>query len=487
VKTVVKRVSNNSNNIIDSTKIIRNAKTQLPYPKDIDYLKNIFNNEKMHVVSTLITGNGLLYCVLYDESESIRKFYYIFLEIDITSFKSIYMPDRKINIEEVNKDKLYECNIHSEYYYYIMNVRPKETFMSRLSMINILVVKEFTPGDKIFSILGNECVYKMYSNMHTLFNKSDLTLTYNDATSVNIPSPYKFVLLSLINKFMSISNLLQRILAKPITTTNVENYYRIKRPEGEEYATDGNIDELQAFINYELTIDKRNDTLFVDIEKPFPNNNFFVSAGKNYIVIMNKYYEDIPKSDYLPKIKQQMNASFKYTTWVITREYAKQCLEIMKQLSDNPSNNNFQEIHKDIKNNVLFNITSLKNGENIEELKNHINSHSNFIKRFIITKDKYNCKAFEPQIIINNLSDISSSILHIHFNQNIIHSHSIRIINFKRELFTKQLSIYTLFELGIYFMNKPINKLLTNSDALFNKSLNSPYSVALKISGLLTL
>ena len=66
----------------------------------------------------------------------------------------------------------------------------------------IYLIKEFTPGDKIFTTLGNECIYKLFSEQHEFFTKPQIELNYGvgDARNTTIPNFYGYMLISIINK-----------------------------------------------------------------------------------------------------------------------------------------------------------------------------------------------------------------------------------------------------------------------------------------------
>lgn len=505
----VAKQSPNPADIIDHTILIPKDKD-----KDKINLKQIFSNPDIRVISTLITGNGVLNCVFYDTS--INKFYYVLLEINIKYLYDNYFETLrkyksgkyKSGNTKKSKDALEKLITENNAKYFqsiknlggidIMGVKQSGDDRFPYKLINILVVKEFTSGDNVFTILGNECVYKMYSNMDDFFKKDKIELL----DGIQIDNPYKYVLISLINKLVSIKPFLEDKLENE--SPGIKKYYRVKQSRGmgmgaresntsnskesiymEESELDANPE-----IDLELKVDKRIESKQIQIDIPFPNNTCFITIGSKYILFMNKYYEDLPISNYVSKIKQQMANSFKFTTWVITKEYAKQCIAIINQIaSGNKSNEDLYEISETVKQNVLFNITSLKGSDNIEELNEHIKNHSKFMKRFVISNDTYLCKSYVPHIQFTGSSDIISTILHIHFLQNIIHTLALKYINLKYELLSNKISIYDTitYELSVFMFNNNINKTIVNKDVLFNKNINNPYFPALKLSSLLTM
>lgn len=205
-----------------------------------------------------------------------------------------------------------------------------------------------------------------------------------------------------------------------------------------------------------------------------------MTVGQHYIVLMNKYYEDELITQYIPANKQQLKHYYKFTTWVLTREYVLECLKIINQTFEYAnSGNNLVRINTP----ALFKLTSMFNG-NLVELDKHIKAHSEYVMQYIIVKDQYNCKDMQPEIINATSSDISSAILHLHFLIEIIHNISFKIINYKTELLLSQRSLYDTQTVYTYRYNKLINKFITNANTIKNAYIN-PFNTAMKLSYLL--
>jgi hypothetical protein len=222
----------------------------------------------------------------------------------------------------------------------------------------------------------------------------------------------------------------------------------------------------------------RNSTLKIDLDL-YPNNNVFMTIGKNYVVLKNKYYEDELKTKYIPQNKQQLKYHYKFTTWILTREYILKCLKII----DEYSMDNLVKIGEIP---ALFRLSSLYNSD-LFEIDKHIQTHSEYIKKYIISKDQYNCKNNQPEIVINPSSDISSSIIHLHFLNEIIHEASIKKINYKKELLTSQISLFDMPTINNFRINKLMNKFKINKEDTVKNCFTNPFITSIKLSYLLQL
>jgi hypothetical protein len=148
-----------------------------------ELLNTLFKNPNIKVYSSLITSNGLIFAILMDNSDiSNRKFYYILMEIDISEL-------------ELN-DKLTEIK-----QYYNNGKSDIRTFSYvNESILTVYLIKEFTPGDKVFTTLGNECIYKLFSNMHDFYTKDriELPLSSDSRNSITtIPNFYRYLFFQL--------------------------------------------------------------------------------------------------------------------------------------------------------------------------------------------------------------------------------------------------------------------------------------------------
>ncbi len=440
----------------------------------VSKLTSLFANSVIKVYSTMITANGLLVCTLFDSVS--KRFYYVLLEIDIHNLKA---SETVILEKQYNEVKNRKC---------IWGLKPQ------VPLINIYLVKEFTPGDKIFNTLGNECIYKLFSEQHQFFTKPEITLNYDDGTVKTIPNFYGYMLISIINKLNPIKDVLKRALDETLEMNNSEEprrYYRIKLLTGElkMVSEDELISKnLEGHINSKGIIDDkgrnnkgnpvpRDDTLKIDTEL-YTNNTIFMTVGKNYIMLMNKFYEDELKTGFIPANKQQLKNHYKFTLWALTREYVQKCLDIL----ESDSRVNINKIN-DIA--TLYRLTSLSDG-NLLEIDNHIQKHNEFTKKYIINKSTYICKDYNPIIHINPSSDISSSIMHLHFITNTIHEISWKIINIKYELLQSNSGYLFYIPLSnSYIINKLMNKFKTNKTQTINSSFMNPYNAAIKLSYIL--
>ena len=255
-------------------------------------------------------------------------------------------------------------------------------------------------------------------------------------------------------------------------------------------------DKSKLQLDYNAIADERDETINIytgtntDTDKLFPNNTIYVSVGKKYVMMLNKYHEDELKTEFIPKNKLQLLKHFKFTAWLITRDYFKECIRIFEEHKlntespESPKLSIFHKIPDNIKNNVLYHITSIQGVDNVKEILEHVEKHKKFIKDFIISQDPTLCKAYNPTILVNPISDVSSSILHFHFIQDIIHFNTLKLINFKYELLNSSSSIYERYISNTYELNKILNILKINHDALFNNKLHKNYLPSLKCSAL---
>jgi hypothetical protein len=324
--------------------------------------------------------------------------------------------------------------------------------------------------------------------MHSFFNKDNLELKLNDGSIITIPNPYSYMLVSLINMVNSLPDNIKKII-KDKDDDSINKYYRVRKYVNDidynlEMVNESDVLLRLDSLDYSGIPDKydRNDTLIFNPNELFPNNTVFISIGKKYIIMLNKFFDDKLKTEFIPKNKQQLEHHFKFTAWVITREYAKECIKIYYEHLENPETSIFHKIPENIKNDTLYNITSLTGAENTNEFISHVEIHNEFIKKYIISKDHHLCKAYSPSITTNPLSDISDNILHLHFMQDIIHLSSLKMINIKNELLKSNSSIYDLFLTNARELHKIKNLLKGKNDIIFNFKLNNSYLPIIKLS-----
>ena len=510
-----KKNRNNSNNtVLDKSIYIPNGK-----PNELmsdELVSKLFINDKIKVYSSLITSNGLIFAIFLDMSD--KKFYYILMEIDISNLETStsnlreiikYYDDNKLDI------KIFSC--------------------VNMPILTIYLIKDFTPGDKIFTTLGNECIYKIFGNMHDFYIKNNIELPITDSgnhqvasNSSSIPSIssisnfYRYFLLQIINMINSVRNVdeirsnffldkldnsgdsgkVKAAAARPeaarpeaarpeaaaVVDTSIRKYYRIKKKDGIiQMIPESELDANKELIYYECTSNldnmgnQLNETISI-LNPVLKNNNIFITIGKEIVMIMNKFPEDVLKTKYIPPQKRQLEKFFKFTGWIISKDYIRECLKIINSNPVNP----LVKIDELLKKNPIFHIASLEN-YNIEELNSHIEAHKQYIQNFIISKDPYLCKNYSPILTVNPFSDISSSILHFHFQQDIIHTIAQKNMNYKRELLKKEpsQSIFD-FQSNSYRVVKLINKIQTNKTNINNYLLN-PYVPSIKLSSLLNL
>ena len=452
--------------LVDGTELLNKTEKQ-------SYLESLFNSQTIKVYSTLITFDGLLVVTLLDIESN--KFYYLLLEVNLKQSKSA-LHKKKIQ----NLLGFFFKGYDNKYVYGMRDV----------PLINIYLVNEFTPGNKIFTTLGNECIYKLFSEKHDFFTNPRITVDYNgEKPTTEINNFYGYMLIALINMINPIKSTLEEALRVELTDGEMLKYYRINDDKG--YRMISEVELLDASnvktdkISYKSIKDNkgvngnpRSETQKIEIDELFPNNNIFITIGKDYILIMNRFYEDELKTEEIPRNKQQLKHHFKFTTWTLTREYLLECLKIIDQHSG-------QDLFHVNSIPTLYRLTSLFDG-NIVEIDSHIQEHSKFIEKYIIDPDPYICKYFKPEILINSVSDISSSVMHIHFIMEIIHESSIKKINNKKELLSKNVSLYSLPTLYNFRFNKLMDKIKTNSETI-QECFNNPYTIALKLSYLLQL
>ena len=508
--------------VINETKIIQNSSqsvnTNTMHDPKIALLTRLFRNESgnenLRILSCLNTPNGLIFGVLYDSIEN--KFYYIVLEVDI---KTHIMPELRKNETQFmfkynsNSDSNSNSNSDRDSNKKKKNIPIRLVYLYHAKdkpIINILVIKEFIKGDKTFTILGNENIYKKVGNMHDFFQKDMLEYKYLQnqiEKQISIPNPYRYYLISLINKINSlpdnITKYIKKINIEDKELPNIRTFYRVAKQNDDNTYDYKMINESMAAepgykINWDsiheqaVITDKQTDKM--DKIKQVKNNTVFMSIGNEYIMLLNKFWEDELKTKYIPSNKQQLNKHFKFTAWVITPKYFVECINIFEKIKKEEQTNAnqlhdiFHKISDDMKNNVLYHISSINNNNvYIKELAEHIELHTKYITDNIISLDETLCKDYKPAIIINPVSDLSSSILHLHFMQDILHLNPLKLINLKQELLIDNMpSIYDLYSANSYSKNKIINQLKTNNDSIFNKPLYNPYLPALKLSAILS-
>ncbi len=272
------------------------------------------------------------------------------------------------------------------------------------------------------------------------------------------------------------------ILKKELRDDEILKYYRIKDSRGNRMVSEAELSPNT--VNYECIYEDDIRSEILRIEKVmFPNNNVFITVGKKYILIMNKFYEDELKTKYIPKNKKQLKNHYKFTTWVLTREYVQKCIDILIEFSKSGSAISLFKIENV---HALYKLTSMIDGDVIE-LDKHVQLHTEYIKTFIIAKDKYKCKDAQPEIVIAPSSDISASIMHIHFMIEIIHDISFKKINYRIELLKTKSLLYDSYTVNVFRLNKLLNKFKTNKLQTIDNCFQNPFIVALKLSHLLQL
>ena len=477
---------NDNSSVLDKT-------IYIPIPKESsngtalsnELLNKLFKNPNIKVYSSLITTNGLIFAIFLDMSD--KKFYYILMENDLSKLSKSLFETGKINLlKKYMNDGFLDVGIYGT---------------NNIPLLNIYLIKEFTPSDSVFTTLGNECIYKLIGNMHDFFKQPQLKLKYDDTRIDEIPNIYGYMLNSSINMVNSTYDFLKVKLEEIDKSNNTPKiYYRIK--EKDDKGNDVYLESSDARINnnniLDLTgkqdVNKRDNNKRIFCYPPITNNNICISIGNNYILILNKYHEDEITTEFIPYNKQQLKNHFKFTVWVFTKEYFNECDKLIKKYKENNTTGKDGDepqnffIPEEIKDKILFHITSLngRDGEkNIIEFNLHIKLLSEFIEKFIIKNDTYLCKSYKPFIYINPLSDIRLSVLHLHIVQDIIHTFTLKLKNIKKELLKMTSSIYDIYTANAYSINKLLNRLICNNNSLYNVNMPNPYLPALKLTYLL--
>jgi hypothetical protein len=460
--------SNNIDKILDKTVIIdseypRENRSHLETRK---YLERLFKNPDIKVYSSLTTPNGLLIIILYDSHPERKKFYYLVLEIDV------------IEIVEYMKKGLYR----PLFQYAGENVMPKNVYgvPINIPILNIRLVKEFKPKDKVFTTLGKESIYKEINGLHEFFTKDKIHLELDDKpTTIN--NFYRYILLSLINKINPVKDFLKKWIGilNAIDSRVPMEYYRVKESVDGKYVYSmvpkTELPGKEKSVNWDVIPDSRNETENIEANL-FPNNNVFITIGNKYVVFLNKYHEDLLTTKYVPP---HLRHYYKFTAWVIHKDYLKQILDITDFSQSQIPINNFQD--------VLYGFTSVQNADDIFEINAHITAINKFILEFIIKLDENKCKSFKPRIFINPFSDISSSILHLHFNYYEIHIDPLKFRNLKNELLDSDMnSIYNLYTTAGISYERLFNNSMIKSNLLYNSYLSN-YIPTLKLSGIFNL
>ena len=496
-----------NDNVLDRTVFIPKITDNRPLLEP----ERLFRNKDIKVYSSLITNNGLIFAILLDTSNPAdKKFYYILLENDLSglqklSFNSASNLNNTQNIHKIKKyvnDGFMDVGIYG----------------TTIPLVNIYLIKEFVPGDKVFTTLGNECIYKTFANMDEFYKQDRIELPVNDFLSPSpspspspsgqiesIPNFYRYFLIQILNMInsmrvsvsssngsSSISNFFDDKLTEKGDKPGLKKYYRIMDGSGIRMISESELyarPELRRNIYFEGISnlnekgEHRNETNSI-LEPILNNNNIFITIGKEVVMIINKFPEDELKTKYIPPQKRQLEKFFKFTAWIISKEYILKCLEILREHERNPNASPLVNIDNIIKDKTIFHITSLEKF-NVDELAEHIEEHKNYVKEFIIAKDTYLCKNEYPILTVNPFSDISSSVLHFHFQQDIIHTLALKIMNNKYELLKNKNSIFD-FQSNAYRVNKIINKIKTNKHTIIYSLLN-PYVPSIKLSSILAL
>jgi hypothetical protein len=323
--------------------------------------------------------------------------------------------------------------------------------------------------------------------MHDFYTKDriELPISSDSRNSITtIPNFYRYFLLQILNMINSLKtpdgiNYLSDKLDNSEEDSGIKKYNRIlKRETGIQMISETELNANRESIYYEGESDNRNETLTI-LEPILKNNNVFITIGKEMIMIMNKFPEDSLKTKYIPPQKRQLEKFFKFTAWVLSKEYVKKCLEILES-GINP----LVKIDDILKNKTIFHMTSLQNYD-IHELNTHVEAHKQYVKDFIISKDPYLCKNFSPILTVNPVSDISSSILHFHIQQDILHTLAQKMTNYKYELLKTSQSIFD-FQSNAYRVGKLLDKFKINKKNIANCLLN-PYVPSMKLTSILTI
>ena len=475
-----------NDSILNRTVILKVNGSELRDEKEKKvYLDNLFVNKNMKVYSNLITPNGLLFTILLDISDSTnKKFYYLVLEVDV------------INIISKERDgfNLIELKRYNEH----DTVRRKNIYGIPVdqSIIRIHLVKEFLPGDSVFTTLGNECIYKSIGHMHDFFTQTpdspQLKLKYDDTRIDEIPNIYGYMLNSLINMVNSSYDFFNDKIGEDHTTPKI--YYKINQKNDKDNdvyleSSDPRITHSILSWDGKKDINGRIDTKRIYNYPPIINNNICISIGKNYIIILNQFHQDKLGTKLKYNSKPQLEHHFKFTAWILHIDYFYECMRLISEYKQNNAvdgiDSQFFPIPEGIKNKVLYHITSLKGKENIIEFNSHVKLISEYIEKYIIKNDSSLCKSYKPFIIINPLSDISSSSLHLHFMQNIIHTNTLKLINTKKEILKNKSSIYDIYTANSYTIEKILNQLKCSNNSLYNAIMPNPYLPALKLTAII--
>ena len=463
--------SNNADKILDKTVIIdsqypRENRSSLETQK---YLERLFKNSEIKVYSSFTTPNGLLMTILYDSHPERKKFYYLVLEIDIIEIVEYMRNDFYRPLYQYASNKVQPRNVYGV---------PKD---KAIPILNIRLVKEFKLKDKVFTTLGKESIYKEINGLHDFFTKDKIQLKLDDKPTITIDNFYRYILLSLINKINPVKDFLKKwidILNANDSRVPME-YYRVKESVAGKYVY-SMVPKTELLgkaksVNWNVIPDSRNETEKIE-EILFPNNNVFITIGNKYVFFLNKYHEDVLTTKYVPPYLRHY---YKFTAWVIHKDYLKQILDITDFSQSQIPINNFQD--------VLYGFTSVQNADDIFEINAHITAINKFILEFIIKLDENKCKSFKPRIFINPFSDISSSILHLHFNYYEIHIDPLKFRNLKNELLDSEMnSIYNLYTTAGISYERLFNNSMINSNLLYNSYLSN-YIPTLKLSGIFNL
>ena len=490
--------SDHPRSIVDPSRSYAKTASTPPSQSEKNILQALFRttNEitksKLKVLSTIITYNNILFIVLYNANNG--KFYYCMLEV---------------NIKDTIGDRIFDISQATREGVSLIYLKPKLL----VPMLKILIVKEFTKGNKVFSILGNECIYRMYSDMNAFFKQDTIQLTLPlpspssnlPSQIVEIPNIYGFMNPIIIDMIRTVKHFMKVKLDTPFegdykkvniyygkqkfNATNATNVTNATKKANEANATKKTNSNNYNSGNNTVKYYKKNSTTYsiedyqgFDFHPLTNGKNVCISIGKKYIYILKQFEEDNLKTAY-PTQKVSHKNFFKFTCWALTREYVNACLRIMKEYEKGKIPKNIP-IPPDVKPNVLFNFLSIPaNIEDITELNEHLRLHSQFVKDILISQDPNMCKSYEPIVSISPVSDVETMLLHFHFFLEIIHHNTLKYINYKKEFLNRSSSLYDDYSITKLHVLPFMNKFKTSIEYKTKSAhFNNPYAPSLKLN-----
>jgi len=317
---------------------------------------------------------------------------------------------------------------------------------------------------KTFDFKGFIQIYRQYNGMNTILKQNQIMLL--DGTKIENPFKFHFLIITrfIYNMFNIINGLKSRF-------------------EREEYLIKGILETDNILRENEFL----NDSL---------SKYHIIIKTTNFIGLLVEFTKDIPKSQSIYK-KYELKGlkNFKYTLWIIPYNNV---MDIFDKLSKTMEKNetiddknivekllNIDSVNLQTK---LFNITCVDTPDKINDLiRMNID-----IKKYICNIENIN--EYELSINLNEVSNLEESNLHFHYERKYTYYKPQTSLDTLANVSVdedkdKKVSIYKYptSVSGHFSVDMILNKINTNNQYCYNKSLYNNFNGLFKYSGILTL